>query len=54
MNGTGYRILGYTAWHAGKWYLGRRLPSPRTLALSAATAVGALGAATVIARRLVG
>jgi hypothetical protein len=52
VNGTGYRILGYAVWHGGKWYLARRLPSPRALALSAATAASVLGAATVLARRL--
>ncbi len=52
VNGTGYRILGYAVWHGGKWYLARKLPSPRALGLSAVGVVGALGLATVLARRL--
>jgi hypothetical protein len=52
MNGTGYRILGYAVWHGGKWYLARRLPSPRLLALSGAGALGALSAVALLARRL--
>ncbi len=52
MNATGYKILGYTVWHAGKWYASRRLPSSRALALSAASILGTLGAAALIARRL--
>jgi hypothetical protein len=52
MNGTGYRILGYAVWHGGKWYLARRLPSSRALALSVASVVGALSAVAVLARRL--
>jgi hypothetical protein len=23
MNATGYKVLGYVAWHGGKWYLRR-------------------------------
>jgi hypothetical protein len=52
MNGTGYRILGYAAWHGGRWYLRQRLPSSRTMALSALSAVAALGGAAVLAKRL--
>jgi len=52
MSATGYRILGYTVWHAGKWYLARRLPSTRAMALSAAGAAAALGVAALLARRL--
>jgi hypothetical protein len=52
MSATGYRLLGYTVWHGGKWYIARRLPSPRTVALSAAGAAGALGVAAALARRL--
>lgn len=51
MTGTAYKLLGYTVWHAGKWYLGRRLPSARALALSALAAAGALSAVAVIGRR---
>jgi hypothetical protein len=52
MNGTGYRILGYAVWHGGKWYLARRLPRPRAIALSAFGLAGALSAAALIARQL--
>jgi hypothetical protein len=52
MNGTGYRILGYAVWHGGRWYLRQRLPSSRAVALSALSAVTALGGAAVLAKRL--
>jgi hypothetical protein len=54
MNGTGYKLLGYLVWQGGKWYLGRRLPSGRTIALSGLAAAGVLSAAVVIARRASG
>lgn len=54
MSGTGYKLLGYAVWRGGKWYLRQRLPSSRSIALSAAGAVVALSAAAVIARRLAG
>jgi hypothetical protein len=52
MNATTYKLLGYAVWHGGKWYLGRRLPSARSLALSSLATVGALGALAVIGRRV--
>jgi hypothetical protein len=52
VSGTRYRILGYVVWHGGKWYLRRRLPSARTLALSVLTAVTVLSAAAILTRRL--
>jgi hypothetical protein len=51
MNGNGYRILGYLVWHAGKWYLRRRLPSRRGVVLSSAALVGVLAGGAVLARR---
>jgi hypothetical protein len=54
MNGTAYKLLGYTVWHGGKWYLRRRLPSPRAIALSGLAAAGALSAVAVIGRRVAG
>ena len=33
MSSNGYRLLGFAVWQGGKWYLRRRLPSPRTVAL---------------------
>jgi hypothetical protein len=52
MSSNGYRLLGYGVWRAGKWYLRRRLPSTRKLALSGVVAVTGVGAAVVLARRL--
>ncbi len=52
MSATGYRVLGFTVWHGAKWYLRRRLPSSRVLALSGLSAVAALAGAAVVARRL--
>ena len=51
MNGTGYKLLGYLVWQGGKWYLGRRLPSGRTIAMSGLAAAGVFGAVVVFARR---
>jgi hypothetical protein len=51
MSGTRYKVLGFAVWQGGKWYLRRRLPSRRTLALSAVGGVSALAAAGLIARR---
>jgi hypothetical protein len=52
MNATGYRLLGYAAWRGGKWYLRQRLPSRRSLALTALATVGTLAAAAVVAKRI--
>ncbi|HKH78442.1 MAG TPA: hypothetical protein VK272_11345 [Solirubrobacteraceae bacterium] len=52
MNGSGYRLLGYLVWHGGKWYLRRRLPSKRRLALGGLAAATSLIAVAVLARRL--
>lgn len=54
MSATGYRILGFVVWHGGKWYVGRRLPSSRTLLLSTLTAGTVLGGAAILAKRLAG
>jgi hypothetical protein len=54
MNGNGYKLLGYAVWRAGKWYLRRRLPPARTLALSAVAAGVGLTATVVIAKRALG
>lgn len=55
MNSTGYKFLGYAAWHGGRWYLRRRylskLPSRR---LAGGVLLGALlciGVLVAIARR---
>ncbi len=49
-----YGLLGYVVWQGGKWYLRRRLPSKRKLALAGAGALGVLTAAAVLAKRLTG
>jgi hypothetical protein len=52
MNGNRYRILGYVVWRGAKWYLRRRLPSRRELALGGLAAAVTLTGAAVAARRL--
>jgi hypothetical protein len=52
MNGTGYKLLGFAVWRGGKWYLRKRLPSRRQVALRAAGGLTALAGAAVLARRL--
>jgi hypothetical protein len=54
MSGTGYRLLGYVVWRGAKWYLRKRIPPPRTIALAAGGTAVAGGAVVVIARRLTG
>jgi hypothetical protein len=54
MNATGYKVLGFLVWKGGKWYLRRRLPPARTLALRGLAAAGALMAAVLLARRAIG
>ncbi len=54
MRATGYRVLGFAVWHGGKWYLRRRAPSRRTALISALLGGSALGAAALLAKRLVG
>jgi hypothetical protein len=49
-----YGLLGYVVWQGGKWYLRRRLPSRRRVALTGAGALGALTLAAVLAKRLSG
>lgn len=51
MNGNGYRLLGYFVWQGGKWYLRRRLPSPRRLAAAVAVGAVAVAVAGVLVRR---
>jgi hypothetical protein len=54
MNATGYKVVGYLIWKGGKWYLRRRLPPARTLALGGVAAAGAVTAAVLLARRAIG
>jgi hypothetical protein len=52
MSGNGYKLLGYAVWHGGKWYLRRRLPSARILAISGlAVGAGLTAAAVAIVKR---
>jgi hypothetical protein len=51
MSANGYRLLGYAVWQGGKWYLRRRLPSRRGLALSGALVSAGLGVAVLLAKR---
>jgi hypothetical protein len=52
MNANAYRILGYTVWRGAKWYLRKRLPSRRSLALGGLATAGTLGATVVVLRRI--
>jgi hypothetical protein len=52
VGGNGYKIIGYVVWKGGKWYLRKRLPSARRVALIGAGAAGGLIAATALAKRL--
>jgi hypothetical protein len=55
MSSRGYRLLGYAVWHGGRWYVRRRLPSVRKIAISGLAGVAGLTAAAVaIARRAIG
>jgi hypothetical protein len=54
MNRNVYKLLGYAVWHGGKWYLRRRLPSARVVAVSGVAAGSAVVAAVLIARRVAG
>jgi len=52
MHGNRYRVLGYVVWKGGRWYLRRRLPGARRVALVGVTATGGLIAVTILAKRL--
>jgi hypothetical protein len=54
MKANGYRLLGKVIWKGGRWYLRRRLPPVRSLALTGVAAGGALVLAVLIVRRLAG
>jgi len=51
MNGNGYKLLGMLVWRGGKWYVRRRLPSTRTLAIASLGTGSVLVAGSLIARR---
>jgi hypothetical protein len=52
LNGNSYRLLGYVVWRGAKWYVRRRLPSKRRIALGGFVAMASLTGAVVLARRL--
>jgi len=55
MNATGYKILGYTVWHGGRWYLRRayaqRVASMRRYALLGGLLALLLGGAVALITR---
>jgi hypothetical protein len=54
MNSNAYRLLGLAVWKGTKWYVRRRLPSRRTLALAGITAGAGIAAARAIGGRIIG
>jgi hypothetical protein len=51
VSGNGYRLLGFTVWQGGKWYLRRRLPSPRRVLVAGLLAgVGVTALAAIVKR----
>ncbi len=52
MNSSRYSLLGYAVWTGAKWYLRRRLPTTRTLAIAGLGLAGTLGGASVLVKRL--
>ena len=53
-NGNRYTLVGYLVWQGGKWYLRKRLPSPRKVLLTGAGALATCTAAVLVAKRLAG
>jgi hypothetical protein len=51
MNGNAYKLLGFAVWNGAKWYLRRRVPSPRKIALTGLVGAGAIGALALALRR---
>ncbi len=51
MGSNGYRLLGFAVWQGGKWYLRRRLPSPRRILVAGLVAgLGATALAAILKR----
>ena len=48
------KVVGVLIWKGGKWYLRRRLPPARTLALRGLAVGAAMTAAVLLARRAIG
>ena len=51
MDAKGYELLGFLVWRGGKWYLRRRVPSPRTIGVAALGGLTLAAGATGMARR---
>lgn len=51
MNRNRYKLLGFTAWQGGKWYLRRRARHARLLVITGVSGAAVLAGATEIARR---
>jgi hypothetical protein len=51
MSSQAYRLLGFAVWHAGKWYVRRRVRAPRALLLKGLAGTGAVALVAVIVRR---
>ncbi len=51
MSSNGYKLLGFAVWQGGKWYLRKRLPSPRTVLLSGALLGAGATALVALAKR---
>ncbi len=45
----GYKVLGYVAWHAAKWYLHRRFPRGGRNVAIAAVAGGVIAGGVAVA-----
>jgi hypothetical protein len=51
MGPNAYKLVGFLVWKGGRWYLRRRLPPPRALAVRGMLAGGAATALVLAARR---
>jgi hypothetical protein len=52
MSPNAYKLVGFLVWRGGKWYLRRRLPPARALAVRGMLAGGAATALVLAARRV--
>jgi hypothetical protein len=51
MSPNAYKLVGFLVWKGGRWYLRRRLPAARALAVRGMLAGGAATALVLAARR---
>ena len=51
MSSNAYRLLGFAVWNGAKWYLRRRLPSPRRVLVAGLAAGLGASALAAIAKR---